>query len=329
MANRIAFTPIQTRLWAAAVILFAAASMGGLAFGPKMAHSIAFRFHEAKTTEYLAARDYRRASEELKALVWLEPENRDAVVRVADAYLVQGEWLEARDWLETLEWDASSSAGSDYAFVMAQIALASGSGDASKWLDVARQNANEGDTGLSAELLAAHIARHSGDGAAALQGYNGILAAHPDHAEALHWLAKTELSRLKNGDVARLIRAMNDASREYTYTTEFRRMQAEATLTLRRGDNDVAAGKTIDGKRLETLGLAALELGQWDRAMEFFGRAEAAGGGSGQVEFWLGVNADAEGDRETALAKFRAAVAEQPGANTLAQRNVDRLSAQN
>lgn len=323
---RVGFTTTQTRLWSLAVIAFAAASVFGMFYGAKLSHGIAFRYHEHAAQNFLADYDYRRALDELKAVVWLEPDNPDAVLNLADTHLVLGEWLEARDWLDTLQGNPARPDGFGFNFLMAQIDLKSENGDPSKWLEQMRETTVREKGGLALDLLTAHVARVTGNGKTATQGYESILETRPDHAEALYRLAIAAQLQLRNEDIAQYRRALKDASGDLVYTAEFRRIQADAHHVLDRGQEELDAGTSLPAERFELLGLSALNLGQWERAMDFFERAESAGGGSWQVEYWLGVRADAQGNREVALEKFRAAAKKQPGENALPQRNIDHLT---
>lgn len=316
-------TSTQKRFWIGAIVLFGIVSGIGFLFGGQMAHRIAVQFHEHAAEQHLVEGDLRGAVKEFTALHWLEPENEEAVLRLADTHLMLGQWLDARDWLEMLE-DPSEGV-SEYNFLMTQVALESESDDAEEWLARVRDTASS-ESGPRVDLLAAHVAGKTGDNQTAIEGYRAILDAYPDHGEAAYRLSRGALFQLRNGDVVEHLHVMKNASDDYAYTAEFREMQRGARFALRHGQADLNAGEVLPGKRLEMLGLAALNLGQWERAADFFAQADAAGDAGWSSDFWLGVRAQVQGDRDGAIARFRAAASKQKGANLLPQRNVDNLA---
>ncbi|MFP6582988.1 MAG: tetratricopeptide repeat protein [Candidatus Hydrogenedentota bacterium] len=152
---------IQWVLWIAALGLFGLLSITGLSIGPELVHSIAVRFHENNVATAMEAEDFPVAAKQLKAWLWIEPDNEAVALQLAEGHLLLGEWMEARDLLELLSRKMSPD---DYTIsrLMSLVKADAESPEALVW---AKRAADTAPTDRSTEvaLLTAHAARKSGD----------------------------------------------------------------------------------------------------------------------------------------------------------------------
>ncbi len=169
---------------------------------------------------------------------------------------------------------------------------------------------SNGENRRDALLMLARVYNAIGLWDKARQTLNDALHSWPTSAEAHYEMAKVaealqDYPRMVDElrEVAKL--GDRDSSKEYVDTLSRRQRKIDA-LKSRIGARDASGGD------YHALGMLYLETGRWDDAIDAFAEAVDSPEVGPDACFWIGVNAEVNGDLDTAVAMYERAVAACP-----------------
>lgn len=211
---------IPLALWAVGVLLFLCASAFGYVRGGETIRTIATAFHGSRIDDMIASHNYRAAAKDYIAWRWLDPENDDLLLRLAEVHLLEREPHRAYYRLRPMAEGMSEDA---YEVCRLMALIQSKRGDISG-IDWARRTLNAAVTQeekVAAQLVVAYANRMSDQSGEAKVVYRRVLELMPENPEARFYLAsEEERSEILTSFSAKLKEARFDHTR-FSVTPDF------------------------------------------------------------------------------------------------------------
>ncbi len=314
--------PITKRgitLWLIGLGFFGLASAFGYLKGGTTTMEVARQFHETRSAGKIDHGHYDEAIQEYKAWIWLEPDNDQLKLKLAELHLGMNEAFEAQDRIAPL---LDKMKIDDYALcrLMALACAIDSDPEAVEWARRAQVVANDAQK-TETILLKANAHRALNQVVAAKSAYAQVIEQAPDHAEAHYRLYQYAEMEMKAKMMVAELKQVATTSSSHGYTPAFERSYQH----LKRAYPTLLKQHNSQNNIAEKLGNFAREQGLWDEAMKHYTEATTLKSATWISHYWLALNAEHQDDLPAARKHLEQALSLNPNQPKVT-RNLQRLN---
>jgi tetratricopeptide (TPR) repeat protein len=301
------------------LMLFIGLSRLLLRYGDSFIREMAAQSALVRGDEMLKERNYSSAVQEFRSFALLAPEDYRAVSRLSEALLLRGEVQEARAQAQRALALAEPNKQVEALTRLARAQM--GTQEAVATVDRAWEAAADADKGYLA-LVRAQAYRRADRFQAASDMYRGVLAEDSKSGEAWYGLAKCSEGLQTFDDVLHQW-AQVAAAIDGEHTPDYQRVISRYRDRAARYEAQAQASE-LSPEDYAAWGIALKENGRWDEAQVIFDRAHDADLAAPDTLYWLGVDAEIQGNTGEAASFYSQALALDPS-HADARRATDRL----
>ncbi|PCJ54388.1 MAG: hypothetical protein COA73_14330 [Candidatus Hydrogenedentota bacterium] len=301
------------------LLLFLGFSKALLQFGDSFIREMAAQSALVRGDEMLNQRNYSSAVQEFRSFAMLAPDDYRAVSRLSESLILRGEIKEAR--VQAARALSLADEGEEVDALSRLARAEMGTEAAVATVDRAWEISSESQRETLA-LVRAAAYRRATDYSAATKMYRDYLVDRPESGEAWYGLA---ISSEGVQDFADLREQWANAAQwvdgEYTadYGNIVNRNRERAAYFMAQ-----EKASELSAEDYASWGVALKGNGLWDQAQERFEQARDAGRVTPVTLYWLGVNAEIQGDVDKAKALYTGALDIDPS-HEESKRAIERL----